>query len=238
MAIRRHSDHSRLLCVLLLTALALVSGGCRRSAKNKARPQVSDEQSRPRTEMMANVNATPTSNNATPDLPEESTHTAADDIPCDVTGTWMRYVMPADEAPEDWSRPQDQWRRERALAILLTADRVRGPSIGPKGLVPPQVSALVALAKEPDVVCSTVWLLKRAPLPGRVYALGALWIGDRGAFAKLAGDYERLPAPVPVTFGVVEGEARTSDLIHRIRSGDLAQAWWRATQPLGADESE
>ena len=229
----------RQFAVALLVAVTLVGGvGCRRSGKARPKTQISEEQSRPREEMMANVNASPTLRNAVADGPEESTRTAADDIPCDVTGTWMRYVMPSDETPADWERPQDQWHRERALAILLTADRVRGPSVGPKGRVPPQVSALVALSKEPDVVCSAVWLLKRATLPGRIYALGALWLGDRRAFEKLSVDYARLPSPVPVTFGVVEGEARAADLVARLASGDLSAAWYGATQPLGADEAE
>ncbi len=218
---------------LLVMACALPA--CR-GGRSHSRSNVRESQIQPRVERFSHINATPAS--AAAEAPEHPTRTAADDLPCQATATWLRDVLPSEEAAPDWERPMDKWTRERAVAILLTADRVRGPSVGPKGRVPPQVWATVELARQPDLACTAAWILKRAPLPGRIYALGALWLGDRAHFDALSVDYSMLPAPVAVTFGLVDGEVRAADLVSRIRTGELPKAWQAATEPLSAEDED
>ena len=230
--IQTFGTRTLLLCLFLAT-LALPA--CR-SSHQRARAQLRESSVQPRVERFNQINAAPAS--AATDAPDHPTRTAADDLPCAATATWLREAMPADEAAADWERPLDKWTRDRAVALLLTTDRVRGPSVGPKGRVPPQVWATVELSRQPDLLCAAVWILKRAPLPGRIYALGALWLGDRPHFNSLSIDYSELPAPVPVTFGLVDGQVRAVDLVSRIRTGELPEAWRAATEPLSADDDD
>lgn len=221
--------------VLLVALIAMM--GCHRSHREHQHSVVTESGARPRTEMLAQVNPNPQTP-AQVEAAEHVTRTAADDVKCDERSNWLRGVVPTEETEADWARPMEKWNRERAMALLLTVERVRGPAVGPRGRVPPQAWAMMELVKQPDLLCASVWLLKRAPLPGRMYALSALWLGDRPMFNTLAVDYENLPAPVPVTFGLVEGEARANDLVARIRSGELPNAWRQATEPLSAEEAE
>ncbi len=221
-----------LVCLLLLGALALPA--CR--GHGRARATVRDSSVQPRVDRFNKINAAPAA--AAVEAPEHPTRTAADDLPCAATSTWLHDVLPADEAPQDWERPLDKWTRERAVALLLTTDRVRGPNVGPKGRVPPQVWATIEISRQPDLACTAAWILKRAPLPGRIYALGALWLGDRPHFQSLSVDYSDLPAPVPVTFGLVDGEVRASDLVSRLRTGEIPDAWRQATEPLSAEDED
>jgi hypothetical protein len=223
----RNTTRTLLLGLAVLMALTTAACGTSRS---RARAHIRESSTQPRIERFKNINATPAA--AAVEAPEHATRTAADDLPCAVTATWLRDILPADEVPADWGRPLAKWTRERAVAILLTADRVRGPSVGPKGHVPPQVWAMIVLSRQSDLACTAAWLLKRALLPGRIYALGALRLADPEHFETLSVDYNQLPAPVPVTFGLVDGEARVVDLVARIRSGELPQAWQQATEPL------
>ena len=149
------------------------------------------------------------------------------------------YVPAAPEFQEELARAEVLLPAGPGVeALLLTADRVRGPSVGPKGRVPPQVWATIELSRQPDLACAAAWILKRAPLPGRIYALGALWLGDKPHFQSLSVDYSELPAPVLVTFGLVDSEVRAADLVSRLRTGELPEAWSRATEPLSAEDDD
>lgn len=232
----KHNAVSRRLlwvaCVLAVVGMSACRGS-NKAASNRARAAASVQ---PRVDRFNQIKAAPAT--APVDQPEHPTRTAVDDLPCHATATWLRDVLPAEEAAADWERPLDKWTRERAVALLLTADRVRGPAVGAKGRIAPQVWATVELSRQPDVLCASAWILKRAPLPGRIYALAALWLADRPHFEALSVDYSELPAPVPVTFGLVEGQARAADLVARIRSGELPEAWRSATEPLSAEDDE
>ena len=231
--VQRLKGLALLLGLAALVALALPA--CR-SSRSHARSHIRESSTQPRIERFSHINAAPAS--AALEAPEHATRTAADDLPCQATATWLKEALPAEEAPTDWGRPLDKWTRERAIALLLTTDRVRGPAVGPKGRVPPQVWATIVLSRQPDLLCAAAWVLKRAPLPGRIYALGALRLADRPHFDMLSVDYSELPAPVPVTFGLVDGEVRASDLVARIRSGELPDAWKQATEPLSFEDEE
>ncbi len=234
--VRMGTKSGRQALVVSLLLVAAMLPACRGSHA-RARTHVAEASIQPRVERFNQIKAAPAS--AATDAPEHVTRTAADDLPCHATATWLRDVLPAEENAADWDRPLDKWTRDRAVSLLLTADRVRGPAVGAKGRVPPQVWAMVELSRQPDLACDAAWILKRAPLPGRIYALGALWLGDRPHFLTLSVDYAELPAPVPVTFGLIDAEVRASDLVSRIRTGELPEAWRQATEPLSAeDESE
>ncbi len=221
--------------VMALLVAALALSACRGS-HGRARASVREAAVQPRVDRFNQINAAPAA--AAVEAPEHLTRTAADDLPCAATATWLHDVLPADENAADWERPLEKWTRERAIALLLTADRVRGPSVGPKGRVPPQVWATIELSRQPDLACAAAGILKRAPLPGRIYALGALWLGDKPHFQSLSVDYSELPAPVLVTFGLVDSEVRAADLVSRLRTGELPEAWSRATEPLSAEDDD
>ena len=217
------APHAIAVWLVLAVALTGVSG-CKRKPKERVRAvHIEEGAAKPRVNVGLSEGAT-NANSPQGEL-TDVTRTAADDLPCDVTTTWLANVIPLEEREADWTTPVAKWTRERAVGLLLTSDELRGPTLGSRARTPPQALAMAVLVDHPDGVCAIAYVLKRSGLPGRLYALSAAYLRDPELFKKLVVDYAHLRTPVPTRFGLIEGSSRTSELVGRIQTGGVPEAW-------------
>ncbi len=132
---------------------------------------------------------------------------------------------PADPpSPSAAPRPRLSTEGERALDVVLAAERFTDDAIYDDGVTPPEVEAMRVLFGERAAPAAFAHVLANGTLPGKLFALCGIWYTDPGGFERAAAPYRHLEVEIPIQMGCTGGAMPVREIVEWRRSAAVRLA--------------
>jgi hypothetical protein len=128
-------------------------------------------------------------------------------------------------APRPLADPLPASDRRLALPVdvLNRAEGFYSAQVGFAGTTPDVVLAWRVIAQSPDHHAVFEQVFRTASLPGRLYALAGLWLGDRSEFDRAARELRARGGTVRTMRGCIMAEESVASLVTQIEKGDWSR---------------
>ena len=133
------------------------------------------------------------------------------------------FFDPSTPSPSPSPQPTGDQRLAMPVDVLTHAEGFYAASVGFAGMTPNEVLAWRAIAQSTDHQALFERLFMSASLPGRLYALAGLWLGDRAEFDRAARQLRANGGSVRTMRGCIMAEASVASLVAEIEKGNWSR---------------